>query len=292
MTPEAYDALERFALTRLGNRQIEASGCLAFDHTGYPHRVHDERELWRYADVMQEGRARATMDLLGGLTEEEFELVTSMVHWVRAQTNRWHQAVTPTAALLRAILVVRQVVAINLPHLVSLELGPGSGYVSGLLGLRGFQVNLVEVSQAFALWQRRLIPTATHIPWWEWVQGKGPERAGIVTANHCLNELHANALGYFVHRAAAMLGDTGLFVAEDPGAAYLRPAQETMKAFRGWSAVARGPVAILAPPGSKVDVMRLPELKGDRTRGWHDLLALWGGEPESVDERFLQECAP
>ncbi|NBR37673.1 MAG: hypothetical protein EBT80_10100, partial [Chitinophagales bacterium] len=60
----SYDSAERRALAHLPNRAIQAFGAVTFASVGYPFRVHDQRELWRYIDVMHEGRFERNLALL------------------------------------------------------------------------------------------------------------------------------------------------------------------------------------------------------------------------------------
>lgn len=292
---DAYNTAEREAMKGLNNRQIEASGAVAFGHVGYPVRVTSEQELWRYADIMQEHRAKLTFDMLGGLTDHEFSLVSDMTYRVTRLSEKMGQIVTPRASLLRAMLVYRQITALFPDHASILEIGPGSGYVSGLLAADTYQVYSVEVAQAFALWQRALrntMPSADwiHVPWWDWIDGRGPERLDVITANHCMNEMHPNALAYLIRRAEKMLGTTGILLFESLGSEVVRKNADTLRAFvlRGWTGAASGHCVILKPPGCTATLAQAtnPVL----SKGWADLVALWDGEPETADERFLAYC--
>ena len=72
LTPQAYDDAERTARKELSNRIVEAFQPVTFGGFGYPVRVDDIEELWKYVDVMQERRFEHDfLHLLGGLTEHE-----------------------------------------------------------------------------------------------------------------------------------------------------------------------------------------------------------------------------
>lgn len=291
---DSYNAAETTALSRLSNRQIEASGAVAFRSVNYPFRAESEAELWRWADVMQEDRSRATYDMLGGLTAGEFSLVEQITVKVQKATDRLGRSVTPTASLLRAAVVYRQIAALFPDHASVLEIGPGSGYITALLALDSYKVYSVEIAQAFALWQRHLrqtMPDAdwTHIPWWDWIDGRAPEKLDCITANHLLNEMHPNALAYLIRRAEEILGTTGIMVVESLGSEVVRTNAQTMTMFarRGWSGQESGPAIILLPPGSSPWPVVRHEMK---TRTWDDLVKLWGPDPTTADERFLAYC--
>lgn len=295
MNVDDYNTAEREAMKRLCNRQIEASGAVAFAHVGYPVRVTSEAELWRFSDVMQEHRARVTYDALGGLTDHEFSLVSDLTNRVIRLTERLDGRVVPRASLLRALLVYRPIADLFPDQATVLEIGPGSGYVSALLALDTYKVYSVEVAQAFALWQRMLrnaMPQAdwVHIPWWDWIEGRDL-KIDVLTANHCLNELHPNALAYLIRRAEEMLGKTGVLMFESLGSEVVRKNADTIKHFvlRGWTGEARGDTVIMKPPGSTFTAASTRHALPGKT--WDDLVALWGGEPETADERFLAYCA-
>ena len=53
---ENYNQAERAGRATVSNRVIEAFSLEVFETLGYPCRIDSESELWRYHDVMQEGR--------------------------------------------------------------------------------------------------------------------------------------------------------------------------------------------------------------------------------------------
>lgn len=292
-----YDNAERAARLRLSNRQIEASQTEAFARVGYPTRVTDQNELWRYADVMQEDRAKASFDMLGGLTEREYELVVDLTDKTQKLTERMGNIVTPTASVLRAMVVYRQVAMLYPDHASVLEIGPGSGYVSALLALDTFKVYSVEAAQAFALWQKLLrqsYPNAewVTVPWWDWIDGRAPSTVDCITANHCLNELHHNALFYLIRRAEEMLGTKGILILESLGSEVVRTNKQTLECFvrRGWAAAQAGHCVAMLPPGNPAKYFDA-QVYDPMSRTWDDLVKLWGGRmPEGRDEKFLAYC--
>jgi len=286
LTPEAYDAAEREAMKRLPNRVIEASRAVAFQAVGYPTRVSDVEELWRYADVMQETRLRLTFDAIGGLTEREFELLAQITGIVADLTETLcRHRVVPGASLMRAIPVYRAI-KLHRPNGGSVfELGPGSGYVGALLAADGYDYRSSDVAQAFFLWQMHLLRAIRpgieeqQLPWWDWMSLTSPPAADVFTANHMLNEMHARALVYTVKTAKEMLGKAnppGVFLVEDFGATVLRKTEQTQSAFNAMGVA----IGVVASNRDRVTT----------TRGWPDLETLWadyGGVPRSDDERFL-----
>lgn len=291
--PMTYDMLERAASSRLCNRIIEASQCQAFGFVGYPTRVSSEQELWRYADVMQEHRARKTYDLLGALSLWEFGMIERLTDVVRKQTAQWGHEVTPTASPLRALLVYREIAALFPSNAKVIEIGPGSGYLSAMLAMNGAAVYSVEVAQAFALWQRHLsewlLCNWNHIFWWDWFRGNTVDKVHVITANHCLNELHANALHFLVRRAEEILTEDGALIFESLGSEVVRRNIDTLSVFqrRGWRAEQRNMAVIMIPPNG---TFRQRDSVVTTAKGWADLENLWGGEPRTPDESFLDYC--
>jgi hypothetical protein len=273
---ETYNDLERHALRTLPNRIIEAAQCEVFNKVGYPTRVEHEDELWRYADAMQEGRAEAILNSLGGLTQWEAMWLYGLVKTVRELTNG---KVTPTAAPLRALMCWRVVSRYKGPKRNMVEIGPGSGYCGTLADYDDIDYCATEVCQAFYLWQEKLLGDRI-IPWWQWFT-KTPPKTDIGVANHVLNEMHPMALMYFIYHAPPVV-----FV-EDFGGAITCTSDQTFQLFlaKGYQGGKEGPVTVLwkdvptptfAPP--EPITMTPNEVIKD----------IYGGSwPLSEDEQFL-----
>jgi hypothetical protein len=90
LSPERYDREESRGLATLPNRVIEASSTAHFQFMAYPTRVPSLDAVWRYAEVMHEGRLPHTFaDLLGdGVTQEEMALMRTIVRAVVALSGR------------------------------------------------------------------------------------------------------------------------------------------------------------------------------------------------------------
>jgi hypothetical protein len=253
LTPEAYNWEEAKGRAGLPNRVIEAFQPQVFNTTGYPVHVDHTQDLWRYVDVMHETRLKSTVeDLLQGLTPSEFELfrraVTFMIEFTTATFGR---PLRCENALMRAMSIFRYIRAAK-PRSV-MEFGPGSGYLGLLHILDGIQYIGIENTQAFYLLQNLLWTAATggkfcelatgtqtlrdaaahiseyralHVPWWKTVEfdlDNPPVSVDLTTANHCLVEMHANAMKYYTRLAyAALKGNHGQFIFEGWGYELLR----------------------------------------------------------------------
>ncbi len=212
--------------------------------SGYPMRVQDDRALGRYVDVTHENRLERDVDeLLGGLTEEELDLVVRINHVVAAFTEKiYGRKLFATGSLIRAINVLRHIQGLNPGRkLTVLEIGPGTGYLGGLLLLRGHNYVATDVTQAMYIYQNHLWnhlapgkvhdlatvdakiagllsgngPCAVHIPYWKYLalfdEETPPFRVDLVTANHVLCEMPEYGRAYTIRLARRL-------VSTEPGA--------------------------------------------------------------------------
>jgi hypothetical protein len=264
----AYDLAEREALTRLPNRAIQAFGAVTFASVGYPFRVHDQRELWRYIDVMHEGRFESNLQLLKSVTDEEVRLAA----WLADGTfdygsTVFHRPFTGRHCITRTLLQLRGIerAGKECSGKRVLELGPGSGFLSLLMAKSGYAVDTVEVAQAFALHQslffHHFLPNSSHvlhlndhrtpesspsegwihqIPWWTYANNSDlPYAYDIITANHALAEFHPRGLSYLLRRYGKQhtdhFGRSPVIVAETLGAR-ARPYEEVLQQIHkhGW----------------------------------------------------------
>jgi len=283
-----YNNAEAVASSILPNRIIEASQNAVFDRLGYPSRVSSIKELWKFADAMQEQRAQTTFSLLGeGLTEEEFSLFSTIVKKVKGLTSSYcDRTITPASSLLRAILPFRAIRAFGEKRNI-LELGPGSGYLGALLLHSGYNYHSVEVSQGFALWQRLLFNShegGPCIPWWTWMT-EPLEGFSLFTANHALNEMHPWALCFALRRAEAA---SAPWVIESFGGEVISSNKQTSSFFHKFNYLEafRSPISFMMPKAKKPPIALPLKL----TRSWDDLLSVWGGSlPQTEDEHFFTQ---
>jgi hypothetical protein len=266
LTPNDYDKAEVNAAATIPNRIMECCQPVGFMNEGYPTHVKTVSAVGRYVDVMQEGRLYGTFNqYLGGkVTSEEMDLMRKVANAVlRLTTEVYGKPKIPKDALTRALNVLRQV-----RHLYPeggatvLEIGGGSGYVAALLCLAGYRVVTTDIAQAFYLFQNHLMNTLMpgkvielandprsfsdmdyiesgsliHVPWWKFVL-PNPDfnlPVDLVTANHCLCEMHPRALAYTLKVCVVMLtkrGDQSTFLFEGWGSTTRNPIWTVHKAF-------------------------------------------------------------
>ena len=239
---------ERSGRATVSNREIESFSLEVFNSLGYPCRIDSEAELWRYHDVMQEGRFKENLRLIGSYSEHDFDLVTKTAKQILSFSER-HLPIrnsgkhAPTRSLYQFQLLMK-----HRPHdgpLRILEIGPGSGYLGLLLANDGHQYFAMDAAQAFYLYQKKLwsdiygadyfdysesssrpdTVKVTHIPWWQFANLSIPiPDVDVVTINHALAEMHPQAVKTIFARLYSAWGDTDkqLVLAEGLGYDYFK----------------------------------------------------------------------
>ena len=243
---DKYNHAEREGFSTVSNRVIEAFGLEVFGTLGYPFKVNDESELWRYHDVMQEGRFEDNLPLISKYTDHEFELITRTARQILSFSERNFLIRNSGKHALTRSLYQYQLIMKNKPHngpLKILEIGPGSGYLGLLLANDGHQYFAMDAAQAFYLYQKKLwsdvygadyfdyseslsrpdSAKVTQIPWWRFANLSIPlPEVDVVTINHALAEMHENAVKTIFARLYTMWGDDDkkLLIAESLGYDY------------------------------------------------------------------------
>jgi len=255
---EKYNQAERAGRATVSNRAIESFSLDVFDATGYPCRIENESELWRYHDVMQEGRFKDNLRLIGKYTDDEFVLITKTAKQILGFSERHLPIRNSGKHALTRSLYQYQLLMKNRPHdgpLRILEIGPGSGYLGLLLANDGHQYFAMDAAQAFYLYQKKLwsaiygadyfdssestsrpdTAKVTHIPWWQFANLSRPiPDVDVVTINHALAEMHPQAVKTIFTRLYAVWGDTNkkLVLAESWGYDYFKRKETMLKDIR------------------------------------------------------------
>ncbi|MEY4401662.1 MAG: hypothetical protein RL072_1527 [Actinomycetota bacterium] len=263
-----YDSAERRALAHLPNQAIQAFGAVTFASVGYPIRVHNSAELWRYIDVMHEGRFERNLALLKRVSDEELQLADWLAKGTfEYSTTQFSRPFTGRHCLTRALFQLRGIRRLKneCPGNKILELGPGSGYLSLLLAKTGYAVDTVEVAQAFVLHQSLFfnhflpresqvirqrdnltftsLPAAgiRQVPWWIYADDtQATLDYDLITANHALAEFQPDSLGFLLRRFGKehteRFGRSPTVLAESLGAR-MRPYEVVLQQFHehGWT---------------------------------------------------------
>ena len=252
---DRYNHAERAGRATVSNRAIESFSLEVFNTLGYPCRIDDESELWRYHDVMHEGRFKKNLRLIGSYSEHEFELITKTAKQILGFSERHLPIRNSGKHALTRSLHQYQLLMKHRPHdgpLRILEIGPGSGYLGMLLANDGHQYFAMDAAQALYLYQKKLwsdiygadyfdysesssrpdTAKITHIPWWQFANLSIPiPNVDVVTINHALTEMHPQAVKTIFARLYSGWGDTDkkLVVAEGLGYDHFKR-KETMLA--------------------------------------------------------------
>ena len=255
---DKYNQAERAGRATVSNRAIESFSLEVFNATGYPCRIDDESELWRYHDVMQEGRFKNNLRLIDSYSEHEFDLVTKTAKQILSFSERHLPIRNSGKHALTRSLYQFQLLMKHRPHdgpLRILEIGPGSGYLGMLLVNDGHQYFAMDAAQAFYLYQKKLwsdiygadyfdyseassrpnTAKVTHIPWWQFanLSIQIPD-VDVVTINHALAEMHPLAVKTIFTRLYSAWGDTDkkLVLAEALGYDYFKRKQAMFSDIR------------------------------------------------------------
>ena len=264
---DKYNQAEQAGRATVSNRAIEAFSLEVFNTLGYPCRIENESELWRYHDVMQEGRFKKNLRLIGSFSEQEFDLVIKTAKQILSFSERELTIRNSGKHALTRSLYQYQLLMKNRPHdgpLRILEIGPGSGYLGLLLANDGHQYFAMDAAQAFYLYQKKLWSDiyradyfdysestsrpdnakVTHIPWWRFANLSIPiPDVDIVTINHALCEMHPTAVKTIFARLYAAWGNNEkkLVLAESFGYDYFNRKETMLKDIRTASfAIFRG----------------------------------------------------
>jgi len=246
-----YHAAEQAGQRVIPNAAIAAFSPEVFQLIGYPHRIFDAREMWRYHDVMQDGRLVENLRLIGHEMDGQLDIIreTAAVIMRFSEENFGFRS-AGTDMLSRAVyqysLIETVLSGVPKPWKI-LEVGPGCGYLGVMLGLSGHCYSALEASQAFWIYQNALFrfvfgPEYTdglsdegesrirHLPWWGFcAESYKLPRLTACTANHMLAEMNASALVHLSRRLASSQSDGFKVIAEDLGLCRYNEEHETLR---------------------------------------------------------------
>jgi len=237
---DAYNSAEQIGRCQVPNIAIQAFGLEVFSSVGYPFRISQASELWRYHDVMQHGRFSRNLGLIGEPSAEVLAVAQRAIDAVVSFSESRFQFKSAAKDMLsRAIyqyqLISNELKATPRPWSI-LEIGPGCGYLGLLVGLAGDRYTAVEASQAFYVYQSTLFRdvfgddyqdglehTATsrlgHLPWWELCRESSRLPAfTAATANHMLSEMNPNGLAFLFGKLYKTQSSQFKVIAESLGA--------------------------------------------------------------------------
>lgn len=242
-----YDARETAAMQRLSAEHIRAFSPVTFLQIGIPTRVDVERSLLRCMDSLHERDRTLDYHTVMEYSADEAALIETIndtvvdlcIRLFGRPVRPWMGPVVATH-LFRAVDALSKVAR---RPLRVLEIGCGSGYLGALLSLAGHNYLGTDVTQAYYLWQNRLLASlnkdrfvegavqdgmdyvanfeVAHMPWWHFAElyrGNLPE-FDVIVCDHTLGELPYLTLRYVSYLAARALTKSpiGLLLFDRPG---------------------------------------------------------------------------
>jgi hypothetical protein len=239
-----YDEKERRAKSALSFQEVRAFASTAMDVTGFPARLETESQIASYMDwndgdntdvLFKPNSFVPVRALRTSFTAEEVALAREVADAVAGLTKEaTGREMRPIASLLSMFGLFRIIQAMKaawaLPQVSVYEIGPGNGYLGPLLALTGDRYAATDNSQAFYLWQNRLLaavapeefwdwaekgppagaPRIQHLPWWDYVKlrdGAAP-RVDLFVSNCNLGEMNRYALKYTTRIARRLVADS------------------------------------------------------------------------------------
>lgn len=255
-----YNAAEQAGRRVVPNVAIAAYSPEVFQLIGYPHRILDARELWRYHDVMQDGRLGENLRLIGDEMDLKYEVIENAADAIMSFSElsfgfRSAGKDMFSRAIYQYSLIEKTLREVPKPWKI-LEVGPGCGYLGVLLGMSGHSYIALEASQAFWIYQNALFESVfgldytnglsdekesriRHLPWWKFcAESFELPKLTACTANHMLAEMNASALLHLSRKLAGSQSDGFKIIAEDLGLCRYNEEHETLRrvAKSGFSA--------------------------------------------------------
>jgi len=254
LTLAEYDQAETEAVKNTPNTAVEAFQYVLTNQKGYPTRITNESELWKYVDVNAElGFEANFQNLLGRLTADEFDLLKRLtVQIAEFSEQNFGRKILARGTITSALNIMRHIKYIfGEDHPRVFEVGPGAGSLGALLLTEGYPYAGTDVSQGFYIYQNQIwnhvsggkvrdlakpggnsngweAPdqgSVVHGPWWEFIdiRNQTPPEYDVVTCSEVLREMHMICLGLTLKTTKSFL--------EGPGS---QQSNKKLFMFRGW----------------------------------------------------------
>ncbi len=184
--------------------------------------IHDKSELWKFVDTMHENSYEYNLELLGGMSNEEFKLFEELISATINYSKKLNSGniCSGKNAISKSFIPTRTIKKILNRNAQILDFGSGSGFVSLALYYSGFKVISYDVTQALFLHQNSIFNSFLdnnynlitdksdyhkidqcnfcHIPWWVFSDHENLKLKNLdcITLNHTLNEISPNTILY------------------------------------------------------------------------------------------------
>ncbi len=243
-----YDRLDAAARISASYPALRSFAPSTFANVNFPARVGDEAEMPRYADIMYELADRKFWLNEMRWSEGEQRHMLALREEIESLTGTlFNKPIQPLMCLFPPLPIVRTIEAVaaqsRQPSLRVLEIGPGAGFLGSYLVLRGHRYVGMEVTQAFYLWNHRLLrwltrgdfrdyaaeapPTAwpetraSLLPWWHYAElfRFPPIDVDVVVCDAAMGEMDPFASRYVITLSKLMLerSKVGLFIYQNYG---------------------------------------------------------------------------
>ena len=207
---------------------------ITFGATGFNDNISSENEIHKYGGGIHFLNTKELKEILGGVDEEELELLTNTVGKISKVDKEYKEkyykdcenevsSIVCIPSLMRALVQLRILKTLkqstNSNEFI-VDIGPGSGYFALLAALSGYKILATDISSGYFCFQKFLyenildqqykmadglteISSDTkllHVPVWQWTNRnfKIPDNTSLIIANHVLNEMHRHSLIYLL----------------------------------------------------------------------------------------------
>tara|TARA_X000000368_G_C22971724_1_gene685766 strand:- start:19 stop:1149 length:1131 start_codon:yes stop_codon:yes gene_type:complete len=222
LSVEAYNNLEKEFLQKNPVNLIRDFYPNNFLKMNIQSRIESKSELWKFIDTMHENSYEYNLELLGGLSNEEFKIFERLILKTIDYSKKLNdeQICSGKNAISKSLIPVRAIKKILNKNAQILDFGSGSGFVSLSLYYSGFKVISYDVTQALFLHQNNLFNSFLnndynlitdkndyykidkynfcHMPWWVFSDYENLKLSNLdcITLNHTLNEISPNTILY------------------------------------------------------------------------------------------------
>jgi hypothetical protein len=259
---EEYDRNEKEAMANVGYAQHAAYSTKTFKDHGFPTNMTEEREIFRYVDSimgtdlerLNAGYFFRDTPIRTDYSLDEVELLNKISRGVENITEKScdekHSVFFNHLSGVGLFRIVSRIAELTGKEKLSVfEVGPGCGYTGALIGMLGHNYASYDVTQAYYLFQNRLmdnlfkdefteyaganeLPTEnqglsriSHLPWWKYMElfKDNPFKADIVISNANLAEMHSLSQKYMLRMSKMMMAesDIGMLIFGNVGSEHM-----------------------------------------------------------------------
>ena len=261
LTVDEYNALEREGKKGLSNRFLEAFQPEFFSNVGFPTRIEDDKEVYKFLDSMHDGRMQwyyEDKNMQYSPTYEEFEIIKEISESIyQVSKDVYGRGVVVKAPMLCSMNLLRRLKYLGANDIPTVfEIGGGTGILGAMIYRLGYRYISTDITQAFYITQNnrweRLYPGCgeectgdmdglnemegkiLHIPYWKlWELRNNDLEADIIVSNHNLAEMNERALRFYLQYAKQLMRNSEykLFVAQSPGNTRFRKVDYLLSTF-------------------------------------------------------------